>query len=146
MATESLATTRRVEIINKKEFVSMVLNIDNENFLVPITALAKPTTRLIYPFCQAQIALLMSKKNGITVEYFEFSNVFSLDFTVELLEHTGINNQPINMLDNKQPPYNLIYSLRLVELELLKNYIKANLASNFIKSFKPAASTPILFV
>ena len=49
-------------------------------------------------------------------------------------------------MDDKQLLYSLIYSLRLVELEMLKIYIKNNLASNYIKPFKSSANISILFI
>ena len=64
----------------------------------------------------------------------------------ELPEHTGINDHPIDLLDDKQPPYGPIYNLGSVELETLKTYIKANLASGFIRPSKSPAGAPILFV
>ena len=90
--------------------------------------------------------MLTSKKTGIPAKYSDFSNVFSLDSAVELPEHTGINDHLINLLDNKQPPYGPIYSLGPVELETLKTYIKANLASGFIRPSKFSAGALILFV
>ena len=89
--------------------------------------------------------MLTSEKTGIPAKYSDFSNVFSSDSAVELPEYTGINNHPINLLDNKQPPHGLIYNLGLVELKMLKTYIKANLASSFIKLSKSRASILILF-
>ena len=65
---------------------------------------------------------------------------------MELPEHIGINDHSIDLLDNKQPPYGLIYSLGPVELETLKTYIEANLSSSFIRSSKSPAGAPILFV
>ena len=62
------------------------------------------------------------------------------------MEHTRINDYPINLLDDKQPLYGLIYSLGPVKLETLKTYIKANLASGFIRPSKFPAGTLILFV
>ena len=88
----------------------------------------------------------MSEENGILAEYSNFSNIFSSDSTVELSEHTRINDHPIDLLDNKQPPYGPIYSLGLVELETLKTYIETNLASGFIRPSKSPAGAPILFV
>ena len=96
--------------------------------------------------CQAQVAALISKKNGIFAKYSDFSDVFSPDSAAELPEHIGINNNPINLLDDKQPPYGAIYNLEPVELETLKTYIEANLASGFIRPSKSPAGTPILFV
>ena len=100
----------------------------------------------MYTFYQAQVATLTSEKTRTPAEYSDFSDVFSSDSTVELLKHTRINDHPINLLDNKQPPYGPIYSLGLVELETLKTYIEANLASSFIRPSKSPAGTPILFV
>ncbi len=48
-------------------------------------------------------------------------------------------------MDNQQPPYGPIYSLSLVELEILKTYIKNNLANGFIKPSKSPVGAPILF-
>ena len=114
--------------------------------MVHVAALVKPMTMLIYLFCQAQIALLISEETRISAEYSDFSNVFSSDSAAELPKHTKINNYPINLLDDKQPPYGPIYSLGPVELKILKTYIKVNLASGFIRPSKSTASTPILFV
>ena len=71
--------TRKVEIIDKKEFAVAALNVDDKTFIVHVAALAEPTTMPIYLSCQAQIALLMSEETKILTEYSDFSNVFSLD-------------------------------------------------------------------
>ena len=47
-AAEALPITRRVEIINKREFAMAALNVDNETFIVHVVALVKPTTMPIY--------------------------------------------------------------------------------------------------
>ena len=86
------------------------------------------------------------RENQNSPEYFNFSDVFSSDSAAELLEHTRINDHPINLLDNKQPFYSSIYNLGQVELEMLKIYIKANLANGFIRPSKSPAGAPILFV
>ena len=145
-AAEGLPMTRRVEIIDKKEFAAAVLNADNETFMVHVAALAELTSILIYLSRQAQVAVLTSEETGIPTEYSNFSNVFSSDSAAELPEHTGINDHPIDLLDDKQPPYGPIYSLGLVELEILKTYIEANLASGFIRPANFSSSALILFV
>ena len=146
MAAEALPKSKRVEIIDKKEFALAVLILDNEIFVMHVAALAKPIIMLIHPSCQAQIALLKSEKIGIPVEYSYFSNVFFSDSVAELLEWTKINDHPINLLDDKQQPYGPIYGLGAGELETFKTYIKANLASGFIRPSKFPSSTPIPFL
>ena len=96
--------------------------------------------------CQFQVILVTRKETGIPVKYSDFSNVFSSDSAAELLQYIGINNHPINLLDNKQLPYGPIYSLGLVELETLKTYIKANLPSGLIRPFKFFVGALKLFV
>ena len=119
---------------------------DDETFVVHIIILLEPTTMPIHPFCQAQVALLMSKETWICAEYSDFSNIFSSDFAVELSEYTRFDDHPINLIDNNQLLYKSIYRLGLVELEILKTYIKANLANSLIKSFKFPTGALILFV
>ena len=143
---EVLPTTWRLEIIDKKKFVAAALKADVETFVVHIVALAKLTTIPIYPSRQAQVAILTSEETGIPAEYSDFSDIFFSDSVAELLEYTGINNHPVNLLDDKQPLYNSIYSPGLVELEILKTYIQANLASGFNRPSKSLSGALILFV
>ena len=81
IAAEALPTTRKMEIIDRKEFAIAALNADNKTFIVHIAALVEPTIMPIYFFSQAQVTLLTSEKTGIPAEYFNFSNVFFLDST-----------------------------------------------------------------
>ena len=40
--------------------------------------------------------------------YLDHIDVFSADSTTDLPKHTGINNHPIDLVDDKQPPYDLL--------------------------------------
>ena len=82
---------------------------------------------------------------SIPPEYSDFANVFSLELASKLSKHTGINDHAIELVDDQQPSYVPIYSLGPVELEILKTYIKTNLANGFIKFFKSLARASILF-
>ena len=62
MATKALLTTKRVEIIDKKKFATAILNAERETFVVHIAALAEVTIMPIYISCQAQVALVKTKK------------------------------------------------------------------------------------
>ena len=100
-AAKALPTTRKVEIIDKKEFAAAAMNANNVIFVVHIAALVELTTIPIHLSHQAQIALLMSEKTGIPTEYSDFSNVFSSDSAPELSEYTRISYYPIDLLNNK---------------------------------------------
>ena len=134
--------TRRVKIINKREFGVAAQNADDMIFVVHVEALAELTNILIQLSYQAQVTALTSEETGIPAEYFDFSNVFSSDSAADLLGHPGINDHPTNLLNDKEPLYGLIYSLGLVELEMLKIYIKANLACGFIMPSKSPVGAP----
>lgn len=51
---------------------------------------------------------------------------------IKLSKNTSINEHTIKLVEGKQPPYRPIYSLKLVELEILKTYIKTYLKIGFI--------------
>ncbi len=78
-------------------------------------------------------------------EYANFADAFSLKLAVKLPEHIGINDHAIKLVDDWQPPYGPIYSLKPMELEILKAYIENNLASDFIMPSKSPSGTPIFF-
>ena len=96
---------------------------------------------------QAQIGALLFDKALIEVlaEYSDYSNIFSAENTVKLLENTKINEDVIKLKEDKQPLFSLIYSLEPRELETLKTYIKTNLANGFIRFSKSPAGAPIFF-
>ena len=96
---------------------------------------------------KAQVGVLLFDKalTEVPVEYFDYSNVFSMEYAAELPENIEINEHAIKLEEDKQPPFGSIYSLESVELEILKTYIKINLANNFIQLFKSPARASILF-
>lgn len=56
-----------------------------------------------------------------------------------------MNNYVIKLEDCKQLPYGPIYSLGLVELEILKTYIETHLKTRFIQSSKSSSGMLIFF-
>ncbi len=144
---EVLPTTRRVELIGKKEFVAVALDLEHEAFVVHVAALSVDLGDEVHPSRRVQIAHLKADEalTEVPNEYADFADVFSPKLAAELPEHTGINDHAIELVDDRQPPYGPIYSLKPVELETLKAYIENNLASGFIRPFKSSAGAPILF-
>ena len=72
-------------------------------------------------------------------------DIFFPDFAFKLPEYTRINDYAIKLVDDEQPSYKPIYSLKLVELEIRKAYIETNLANGFIKLSKLLTGALILF-
>lgn len=72
----------------------------------------------------------------ISAKYFDYCNIFSTKNAAKLLKHIRINAYTIKLKNNTQPLFELIYSLRLVDIETLDNFIKTNMASGFIQSSK----------
>ena len=81
----------------------------------------------------------------IPTEYSDFANVFFLELASEFPKLTIINNYAIELVDDWQPLYKPIYSLKLVELKTLKIYIKTNLANDFIRPSKSLVGAFIFF-
>ena len=77
----------------------------------------------VYSKKQAQVGVLLFDKafTKVPAEYSNYSNIFSVENVAELLENTGIYEHTIKLEKNdKHPLFGPIYSLRLVELEILK--------------------------
>ena len=142
---EALPTTKRVEIINRKEFAKAALDENVEAFVVHVTSLSL-NSMAMHPAREAQIASLVAEEVKIPTEYSDFSDVFSEEKASILPEATEMNQHAIELQEGHQPPYGPIYSLGPVELETLKTYIKTNLANGFIWPLKSPAGAPILFV
>ncbi len=101
----------------------------------------------MHPSRGAQIAHLKADEalSKVPSKYADFGDIFFLKLAVKLPKYTEINDYTIELVDDRQPPYGLIYSLGPVELETLKAYIKNNLANSFIRPSKSPAGAPILF-
>lgn len=82
---------------------------------------------------------------SILCKYIDFIDNFFKNLVAKLLEHSRINNHIINLIKGIQSSYRPIYSLKSIKLEILKAYIKSNLANSFIKLSKLPISTFILF-
>ena len=81
----------------------------------------------------------------VSAEYLDFTDIFSLDLASELSEHTKINDHTIELVNGQQLPYGSFYSLKSIELETIKAYIKTNLANRFIRPSKSLIDALILF-
>ena len=77
-------------------------------------------------------------------KYADFADVFLPKLVSKLLKHR-INDNIIELKDDKQPPYGSIYFLGPVKLETLKAYMENNLANGFIKPIKSLTGAPIFF-
>ena len=140
---KALQTTKRVELINKKEFAKAALDEKSETFVVHVTALN--LTPRIHLDRATQIASLLVKEVRIPDKYSDFADVFSEEKALMLPERIELNEHVIDLEDGRQPPYGLIYSLGPVELEILKTYIETHLETGFIWPSKSPAGTLILF-
>ena len=159
---KALPTTKRVRLVDLKEFVIAALDADNETFEMHV-AIREREEMLVHSKRQAQIeaeahidaqgqsgaqvgALLFDEApTEVPAEYSDYSDVFSAENAAELPENTGMNEHAIELEEGKQPPFGLIYSLGPIELETLKTYIETNLANGFIRPSKSPAGAPILF-
>ena len=88
-----------MELFSAKEFAAVALGADNEAFVVHVASLLGSVSeaRNVHPSRQAQIASLDVEEVTIPAEYSDYTDVFSPDSAVELPEHTGINDHPIDL-------------------------------------------------
>lgn len=60
----------------------------------------------------------------ILFKYINLINIFFSDLAIENFKYAKIYNFLLDTIDDYQPLYNLIYSLKLIKLEILKNLYK----------------------
>ena len=151
---EVFPTTRRVELVGKKEFVAAALDPEHETYVVHVASLSStPLASLgsppldVHLSRRPQISGLIAEEafTKVPAKYSDFVDVFSPDLAFKLSKNTGINDHAIELVEGQQSPYGPIYSLGPVELETLKAYIETNLANGFIRPSKSPAGAPILF-
>lgn len=129
---EALSTTRKIEIINKKDFAKIALDNHFETFLVHIAALKalKMTIHLL----QAALIIFLQPNKALTEifsKYLDDDNVFLANFAIELPKHNNMNNHIIKLVKNKHLFYKLIHILGPTESKNLTIYIKIHLKTGF---------------
>ena len=107
-AKEALPTTRRVELVSKKEFAAAALDPESEIFVVHVASLsfnALPSSSPldVHPFRRPQLSGLIAEKAPTKdlAEYSDFTDVFSSDLASKLSEHTGVNDHAIELVEDQ---------------------------------------------
>ena len=100
---KALSTTKRVKLLNKKEFAKGALDEESKTFVVYVAFLH--LTPGIQPDKATQIAFLLTKESRIPDEYLDFANIFFKEKALVLLEHTKLNEHAIDLENSEQPPY-----------------------------------------
>ena len=143
---EALSTTKQVQIVDPKKFVIAALDVDSKTFVVHV-AIREREEMPVHSKKQALVGALLFDEapTEVPAEYSNYSNVFSAENAAELLENIGMNEHAIKLEESKQPLFGPIYNLGPIELEILKTYIKTNLANGFIRPSKFPIGAPIFF-
>lgn len=79
------------------------------------------------------------------VKYSNYTIGFSFNLAIKLPKNTRINEYVIELIDDKPASYIFIYILSLMELKILKIYIKIYLKTKFICSLEFLIDAPRLF-
>lgn len=140
---EILSTIWQIEIINKNKLVKDVLD---KNIKVCKIYINSFTSIIIYLSQKSLIVLMINKKTTFINKYLYYVNVFLKKYAKILSKDIQINKYTVQIKKSNQPLYGFIYNLSQIEFEILKTYIKINLANGFIKFFKYPIKILIFFV
>ena len=114
---KTLPITKRVQIIDLKEFAKAALDSKQDAFVVHIATFFNPIEMHLDQKVQIPAFIADEAPIIIPAKYSDFKDVFSKKSATVLLEHTGINIHVIDLEEGNQLFYNPFYSLELVELE-----------------------------
>ena len=102
---ETLPTIKRVKLVGKKTFTTIVLDLEHETYVIyvgSVSSNASPSSSPfdVYPSRRPQISDLIAKKapTKVPAEYSDFANIFSSDLASELPKHTRINDHAIDLV------------------------------------------------
>lgn len=96
ITAEALYTTKRLELINRRELAEKAWNENAKTFVIYVTSLLVKST---YPGRKVWIGLLLADDapTKVALEYSDYTDVFSLYVAIGVLEHIDINNQAIKL-------------------------------------------------
>ena len=125
-----------------------MLNKNIYTFILYILSLNLKMKIIIYLAKNTRIFLKNIKNilNSITAKDLDFINMFLKNLTIKLFNCLNIKKYIIDKKNYKQLLYKPIYSIRLIELKMLKTYIKINLMNKFIYLFKFLSRDCISFI
>ena len=97
---KALSTTKRVELVGKKEFAAATLDPEHETYVVHVASLSS-TLLDVHPSRRPQISGLIAEEASTKVpdKYANFADIFFLDLASKLPKYTGINNYAIELVD-----------------------------------------------
>lgn len=113
MTPEALPTTRRVELIDKREFITIALDENSKTFVMHVAALgaSSETTKIkIHSSWPTQISLESTQfaalqwnkiSTKVSVEYADYIDVFFHNLVMKLPKNTDMNEHAIKLIDEK---------------------------------------------
>lgn len=111
---KALLITKKMELIDKKQFAKTELDEDSKTFVIYVVVLEAPLIGMtIHPLQKIQITTLQQNEALIKVpnKYANYIDIFSFNSIVKLPKNTGINKHGIKFKKGKQPLYGPIYCL-----------------------------------
>ena len=100
---EALSTTRRIGLLEKKEFVATALDLEYETLIIHIMSLSSTSLDAdIHLFYRPKISGLIVEDalTKVSNQYVNFVDVFSPDLVFKLPKHTRINDYAIKLVDS----------------------------------------------
>lgn len=92
---------RHIKFIDKTEFIVVILSLKIMMFIVYKIFIFESIIIIVYYSKNAQTMFLKLEKVIILNNYFNLINIFLFNFVIELINLIGINNNIINLADNK---------------------------------------------
>ena len=105
---KTLPTTRRIELVGKKDFVAAAFDPEHKTYVVYVASLSSTSLASlrsilldVYPFQKSQVSgiIVEDVSTKVAIKYLDFADVFSPDLASKLPEHTGINNYTIELVN-----------------------------------------------
>lgn len=100
----NLATTKKVEFIDKYKFVETAPNKNVKTFIIHIAILKALQSVMLVNFFQTLVLVTLKQDKALTMilsKYINYVDVLLHMLEMELSENTGINNHVIELIETK---------------------------------------------
>lgn len=132
-------TTNYVDFIEPEKFIQQVLEESAQTYICHVIMIEDCPPHVHFSR-MAPVSATIAQPVTLLKAYKNFENVFYIENAGHLALHKNYDHA-IDLINNRQSSYELIYSLSKYELLIVQAYIDKNLTNRFIRSSK---SLPVL--
>ncbi len=133
--------TAPISTISAFAFNALITDTPSQLYAVSIKELERAISKKALTM-EEEIEELSHK---VPSDYHQFLPMFAKNEADKKLPPHRYVDHEINLIEGAKPPFGPLYSMSLLELRALKDYLEENLSKGYIRASSSSAASPVLF-